>query len=342
MGEVAGTREAWRLGTVAVASGGAAALREQLLDRRRRLEPFARDGAPDVASLLAEVDAALARMEGGTYGVCEGCHGAIEPDRLGTDPLARLCLDCLSPEQRRALEYDLELARGIQADLLPAAGVASEGWAISYHYGPLGPVSGDYCDVIPGEAHPDQALVLLGDVAGKGVAASLLMASLHAIFRSLGAADLPLADLVERANRLFGASAASGRFATLACGRISGSGEVEIANAGHCPPLLRRGAEVESLPPTGLPLGLFSQGRCTTLRRSLAPGDALLLYSDGLTEASSPSGEEYGVERAARLLARSRGLRPRELVRALLDDLAAFQGGTSPSDDLTLLVLERS
>jgi sigma-B regulation protein RsbU (phosphoserine phosphatase) len=328
---------------MAAASGGTVLLREQLLDRRRRLEPFARDGAaPDVASLLAEVDAALARMEGGTYGVCAGCHGAIEPDRLRADPLARLCLDCLSPEQRRALEYDLELARGIQADLLPPAGVSAAGWAISYHYGPLGPVSGDYCDVIPGEARPGQALVLLGDVAGKGVAASLLMASLHAIFRSLGAADLPLADLVERANRLFGASAASGRFATLACLRTSDSGEVEIANAGHCPPLLRRGAVVESLPPTGLPLGLFSQGRCTTLRRSLAPGDALLLYSDGLTEAPSPSGEEYGVERAARVLERGRGLRPRELVRALLDDLAAFQGGTSPSDDLTLLVLERS
>jgi sigma-B regulation protein RsbU (phosphoserine phosphatase) len=317
-------------------------LREELIDRRRRLEPFARGGAaPELASLLAEVDAALERVDDGSYGRCEGCREGIEPDRLRADPLVRLCLDCLSPGQRRALEYDLELARGIQADLLPPLELSFGGWTITHHYGPLGPVSGDYCDVIPCESRPDQALVLLGDVAGKGVAASLLMSNLHAIFRSLGAADLPVADLVQRANRLFGASASSGRFATLVCGRVSASGEVEIANAGHCPPLVRRGVQVESLPATGLPLGLFTQGRCTTVRRTLEAGDALLLYSDGLSEATSPSGEEYGVERAARVLERGRRLGPRELVRALLEDLAAFQGEAPRSDDLVLLVLAR-
>lgn len=317
-------------------------LRGQLIDRKRRLEPLAgADAAPEIALLLAEVDAALERMDDGSYGHCEGCREAIEPERLRADPLARLCLDCLSPDQRRALEYDLELARGIQADLLPPPELGFGGWTVCHHYGPLGHVSGDYCDVIPCESRRDQALVLLGDVAGKGVAASLLMSNLHAIFRSLGAADLAVADLVERANRLFAASASSGRFATLVCARASGSGEVEVANAGHCPPLMRRGARVERLPTTGLPLGLFTQGRCTTVRHRLETGDALLLYSDGLSEATDSSGEEYGIERPAHVLADSRGLPPGALVRALLDDLAAFQGEVPPSDDLTLLVLAR-
>jgi sigma-B regulation protein RsbU (phosphoserine phosphatase) len=318
-------------------------LREHLVDRRRRLEPFVHGNAtPEVASLLAEVDAALQRMDVGSYGQCEGCREAIEPDRLRADPLVRLCLDCLSPDERRALEYDLALARGIQADLLPPPELSFGGWTVAHHYGPLGAVSGDYCDVIPCESRHDQALVLLGDVAGKGVAASLLMSNLHAIFRSLGAADLPVADLVERANRLFGASAASGRFATLVCVRVSGSGDLEVANAGHCPPLVRLGARVERLPTTGLPLGLFSQGRCGTVRRTLDAGDAVLLYSDGLSEATSPSGEEYGVDRAARVLDRGRGLGPRELVRAVLEDLAAFQGQAPRHDDLALLVLARA
>jgi sigma-B regulation protein RsbU (phosphoserine phosphatase) len=151
-----------------------------------------------------------------------------------------------------------------------------------------------------------------------------------------------VADLVERANRLFGASAASGRFATLVCVRVSGSGDLEVANAGHCPPLVRLGARVERLPTTGLPLGLFSQGRCGTVRRTLDAGDAVLLYSDGLSEATSPSGEEYGVDRAARVLDRGRGLGPRELVRAVLEDLAAFQGQAPRHDDLALLVLARA
>ena len=125
-------------------------LHDQLVARRRRLESTAQAvGAQgDIAELLNEVDAALARMETGTYGLCEACHESVEKDRLLADPLVRLCLDHLSADQRRALEQDLELAGQLQRGLLPESNLRFGGWTVSYHYRPLGMVSGDYCDLV--------------------------------------------------------------------------------------------------------------------------------------------------------------------------------------------------
>src|SRR5579884_3888700 len=148
-------------------------LREQLLHRRDRLQQAqARGQAAQAARLLEAVDEALARMEQGSYGLCEACHTAVEPDRLMADPLLRFCIDHLPPEKQRALEADLELAAKLQARLLPAKDFQADGWRVAYHYEPAGIISGDYCDLGIG---PDNELYFaLGDVSGKGVAASLL------------------------------------------------------------------------------------------------------------------------------------------------------------------------
>jgi sigma-B regulation protein RsbU (phosphoserine phosphatase) len=149
-------------------------LRDQLLARRRRLESAPRPAElqDGIVQLLKEVDAALARMEAGTYGLCEACHEPLEKDRLLADPLVRLCVDHLTPNQRRALEQDLELASQLQRGLLPEANLTFGGWATSYHYRPLGLVSGDYCDLVVRENGSKNLFFALGDVAGKGVAAS--------------------------------------------------------------------------------------------------------------------------------------------------------------------------
>lgn len=127
--------------------------RTQLLDRRAKLELASVLGAsPDISRLLDEVDAALARIDGGTFGACESCGEPIEADRLLADPLTRFCLDHLSPAEQRALQQDLELASRIQRELLPKRDARFDGWQVAYHYRPAGPVSGDYCDLIPGQS----------------------------------------------------------------------------------------------------------------------------------------------------------------------------------------------
>jgi len=170
-------------------------LNNQLEERKRRLEAAMALSTQKagLAGLLREVDSALERMAEGTFGICQECHESIEQDRLLTDPLVCYCLDHLTPPQRDALQRDLDLAAQVQRNLLPRTGLTAGGWETSYHYAPFGPVSGDYCDLIPFDG---QLFFVLGDVSGKGVAASMLMAQLHALFRSLTGLALPLGRMV--------------------------------------------------------------------------------------------------------------------------------------------------
>ena len=142
--------------------------RDELLDRHQKLETAAvmLGRTDEVIRLLNEVDAALGRLNAGTFGVCETCHDPIEPDRLQIDPLTQFCLDHLTPSEQRALEHDLELASHIQRELLPKPDVRFDGWEVAYHYQPAGPVSGDYCDVI--SASPELLYFLVGDVGRQG------------------------------------------------------------------------------------------------------------------------------------------------------------------------------
>jgi phosphoserine phosphatase RsbU/P len=317
-------------------------LRQQLLDRRLRLEQAVSvtGESHQVRNLLHEVDAALARMEKGTYGLCEVCHEPIETDRLITDPLTRFCLDHLTPHQQRALETDLELAASIQKGLLPDPHLHSGLWEGSYHYQPAGIVSGDYCDLIKSES--GGFYFILGDVTGKGVAASMLMVHLQAMFRTLIPMGLSLRELVERASRLFCESTLPTHFATLVCGRADASGEVEVCNAGHPPPLLIGRGEVRPIDPTGLPLGAFCDLSFATSRIRVEPEQTILLYTDGLSEARDRKGQMYGAERLRKLVIKRQTLPPQDLINACLHDLAAFQEDVPPGDDLTIMAVGRS
>jgi len=316
--------------------------RDQLMDRRRKLESAVAGKTPsgDVARLLMEVDSALARMDDGTYGLCEVCHEPVEIDRLIADPLVRFCIDHLTPREQRALEDDLALAARIQRELLPKADTRVDGWEISYVYHPARVVSGDYCDLINSS---DGALFfMLGDVSGKGVAASMLMAHLHALYRSLILTGLGLASLMERASHVFCESTLPTHYATLVGGRAEPSGEIEICNAGHPPPLVVTRDGVSDIEATGLPVGLFCEERFSTVRVRLAPDDALLLYTDGVSEGRDDAGAEYGRERLRRLLASCYGQPAADVLRMCLEDLRTFRGGTAATDDLTLMVVRRA
>jgi sigma-B regulation protein RsbU (phosphoserine phosphatase) len=279
-------------------------------------------------------------MDDGSYGLCDVCHDAVEDDRLLADPLCRVCLDHLSTEQIRSLEDDLELAARIQTGLLPELDVVSQGWEVHAHYEPAGVVSGDYYDVIR-TGDSDETYFLFGDVSGKGVSASILMANLQAIFRSLITSGVHLDSLMQRANRLFSESTLPTAFATLVCGRALSSGRIEFVNAGHTPPLLLRSKGLLSMSATGLPLGLFPDAKYETSAVEAFRGDLLLLYTDGISEARNSSGEEYGEARLERLVSRCQGESTDVVIEALLHDVKAFRKGAQQQDDVTVMALRR-
>jgi phosphoserine phosphatase RsbU/P len=316
--------------------------RPGLIERRERLQHALSEtpGVADLDRLLGEVDAALDRLESGSFGLCETCHDPIEPELLGLDPLVRFCLADLSEHERHDLEQDLQVAGRIQRGMLPGQALIVGPWEIYLHFAPAGPVSGDFCDVVspPGS---DGMLAILGDVSGKGVSAALLSAHLHAIFRSLADDKGPVAELVGRANRVFRHGSPTPHFATLVCLRAGGSGSLEVCNAGHCPPLVVSANGVRSLEPTGLPVGTFLSSHYTSHTLDLAAGDVVVLYTDGLTEARDATGMEYASERLEAHLASLGARAPREVVTSCLQDLARHLGGESLQDDLTLLALRR-
>lgn len=270
---------------------------------------------------------------------CEVCAGALDEDRLRVGPLKRVCLECLSDDERHALQHDLEVASQIQARLLPARNFSFGRWQIHYHYEPLGTVSGDHIDLIrPGRT--GQALhFLFGDVSGKGVAASILMANLQALFRSLVSQELPLSEIVEKANSLFFESTAANSFATLVAGRLNGGGMLELCNAGHNPPLLVGNGSVSSLSAAAPPLGLSAGTRYQPKRFRLEPQDYLFLYTDGLSEARSSSEEEFGSARVEEALTGLRGLPAQEVVQSVLGEVERFQNGSPQVDDVTAMAI---
>ena len=221
----------------------------------------------------------------------------------GTGPFARGSIGALlsGPSDRTATRRATTGPRpGLPgaAYLLPQKGLRVGCWETSYHFAPVGAVSGDYCDLIPSDG---SLLFLFGDVSGKGVAASMLMAQLHALFRSLTGMSLPLGEIVTYVNRFFCECALAGQYATLVCGLAKPTGEVEIHNAGHCPAIVVGRGGVSCIEPNGLPLGMFLETEFSATPVQLEAGDTLFLYTDGLSEASNESGE-YGVDRVMTLV----------------------------------------
>ena len=315
-------------------------LLDQLQERKQRLETAIaltpRDA--NLATLLREVDSALDRFAAGTYGLCENCHDTVERERLLADPLIRFCLDHLNALERDALQRDLDLASDLQRSLLPPQNLKAASWETSYHYAPVGPVSGDYCDLYPFDG---QLFFALGDVSGKGVAASMRMTQLHALFRSLVAMGLSLAEIVAHVNRFLSDSALAGQYVTLVCGLAKAGGDVELFNAGHLPVIVSCQGKVWPLESTGLPLGMFREAAFTSASLQLCKGEVLFLFTDGLSEARREN-DEYGIERVIQLVGRKPWSTADALISAFISDLRAFAGAGPAFDDVTLLAIRQS
>jgi sigma-B regulation protein RsbU (phosphoserine phosphatase) len=314
-------------------------VREQLQDRRARLEDvLTTNQTAQLQQLLDDVDQALHKIDTGSFGMCEVCHDSIESDRLLADPMIKVCLGCLTPAQQRALEYDLELAAQIQSVALPQCATSFAGWDACYHFQPVGVVSGDYCDLM--SDGKGGLFFILADVAGKGVAAAMLAANLRAMFRALIPLNLSTEKLLSQASRLFRESTLPMHYATLVFGRASVNGELELVNAGHLPALLIQPTGVTAFESKNLPLGVFTDQQFTADKTRLSPGDCLVLYTDGISEAQNEAGEEYG-SAALRKLIEERGLCcPERVVHAAREQVAQFRGSRLRTDDETLLAIQ--
>jgi phosphoserine phosphatase RsbU/P len=244
--------------------------------------------------------------------------------------------------ERRRLEEELALARRIQVALLPSRVPETRGWELHGGNVPSRGVSGDYYEVVE-RADGREVVLMIADVSGKGMAASLLTASLQALSSGPIEDGLPPEEICARLSRLLYRRTPPEKYATAFLGVLEpATGLLRYTNAGHNPPLVvRAGGSLEELPPTGVPLGLLPGARYAAREVALSPGDTLVLYTDGLVEASDPGGEEYGLDRLKEVCLRHRNGLCRSLAEALDADLEAFVRGVPFADDRTIVLARR-
>jgi sigma-B regulation protein RsbU (phosphoserine phosphatase) len=243
---------------------------------------------------------------------------------------------------RRALEKEIEIARGIQVALLPERLPQLRGYELAGFNAPSRAVSGD---LYKAETRNDgrECVMLLADVSGKGMAAALLTASLEALSVGPIEVGLPPDDICTKLSRRLHARTSPERYATAVVAVIDiETHSLRWSNAGHNAALIvRANGDVRELAATGLPLGLLPVGDYAAEELTLEPGDGLLIYTDGITEATNPAGEEYGLERLSRFLSARRKDHAEDLIDALELELEGFASGVPYGDDRTLLVLRR-
>jgi serine phosphatase RsbU (regulator of sigma subunit) len=241
-----------------------------------------------------------------------------------------------------SMEQELQKAAELQNHLLPGVGPEIPGYMVYGSSISCRAVGGDYYDYI---TMPEGRIAVgLGDVAGKGLPAALLMTSFQASLRALSELDLPPGDTIKRLNRLLCRSLPDNRFVTFFYAVLDpGTRKLRVVNAGHNPPLvIRADGRRESLGQNGPPLGMFEGSAYTEADLELGAGEILICYSDGISEAESPKGEAFGVERLSAMVESHRALPPVEIVQHVNAELNDHCRGTSQQDDITLVVLKRT
>jgi sigma-B regulation protein RsbU (phosphoserine phosphatase) len=245
-------------------------------------------------------------------------------------------------QAERLFAKELQQAAEIQQGLLPTRAPQLPGLDLAGYNASCRTVGGDYYDFF---AYPDGKVgMLVGDVAGKGMPAALLMSSLQARVQVLFEEPSDLAALVTRLNRIIVSNCPTNRFISFFIGVLdAATGELTYVNAGHNPPLLAHGdGQVERLEGTGLVLGILAQARYEQRTCRLAPGDVVVLFSDGVTEASRADvDEEFGEDRLAETLAELRNGSAQSIIESINQRVQDFTAGAPPADDITLVVAKR-
>jgi phosphoserine phosphatase RsbU/P len=243
--------------------------------------------------------------------------------------------------QRDRMEHELKLATEIQQSFQPSSPPTVEGYefqGISFSCYEIG---GDYYDFIPRQN--GKMLIALGDVSGKGTAAALLMSCLHAAIHAQASAKAELGEIVKNVNVYLSENTPSNRFVTLFIAELDpATGDIEYINAGHNPPLVARDFNtVEELGSGGFPLGIMPFGEYDLGKMKLEQGEALVIYSDGVSEANNPTGEEYGMDRLGDVIKKNLQRSASGLRDKVESSLSDFSQNTPAGDDITLVIVKR-
>ncbi len=250
--------------------------------------------------------------------------------------VARLHRRALAQER---MERELQLAFEVQSRLMPRGAASREGWDVAAHWRPAREVSGDFYDVLD---VGDELGLVVADVADKGMPAALFMAVVRSLLRASAGPDRSPAEAVAQTNRWACRDALDGTFVTLWYGQFRRDGILRYVNGGHNPPfLLRADGGVERLERTGILVGWDPDVVFGEAEIHLAPGDVLVGYTDGVTEARAPDGAEYGEGRLLAVAAGARGGGAHAVLEAVRSDLERFTAGAEPYDDVTLVVVRR-
>jgi sigma-B regulation protein RsbU (phosphoserine phosphatase) len=243
--------------------------------------------------------------------------------------------------QQERLERELQLAMEIQQRFQPTAPPVVPGYELQGISFPCYEIGGDYYDFIQRE--DGRLVIALGDVSGKGTAAALLMSSLHASIHAQTGSHDTLVKTISAVNRYLAENIPSNRFVTLFYAELDpASGALSFLNAGHNPPLIVHAAgTVEQLASGGLPLGIKADADYREGRTHLQMGDVLVIYSDGVTEAASPNGEEFGPTRLYEVVSRNVDASAAGIRDRIESALTKFSQGTQAADDITLVIVKR-
>jgi sigma-B regulation protein RsbU (phosphoserine phosphatase) len=241
--------------------------------------------------------------------------------------------------EKKRLEGQLEVARQVQLELLPPGDPELDGFDISAYNFPTEEVSGDYYDWV--QIYEDQIGLVIADVAGKGVAAALLMVFLRASLRAATHIGYATHISMAKVNYLLWESIERNQFITAFYGILDASNRtLSYSNAGHNPPLLVDAqGNTQYVEHGELPLGMFRETRYHEYHHTFKAGEILVLYTDGVTEALSPDGEEFGRERLAYAVTKAAALSARELVASLQRSVLDWTDGVGSTDDATFFVI---
>ena len=244
--------------------------------------------------------------------------------------------------ERERMERELELATEIQQRFQPSAPPIIEGYefqGISFSCYEIG---GDYYDFI--SRHDQKMMIALGDVSGKGTAAALLMSSLHAAIHAQVAAKSSLPETVRAVNQYLADNTPTNRFVTLFIAELDPvTGKFSYINAGHNPPLIGRAdGAVEQLASGGFPLGILTTAEYEIGETLLQPGEALVIYSDGVSEAANLKGEEFGMERLSTVIRENLKRSASGLRDKIESSLSTFTQSAPAGDDITLVIVKKN
>ena len=242
--------------------------------------------------------------------------------------------------KRERMTREIEIAREVQFTLLPQAAPVIAGLELAGHCRPAAGIGGDYYDFIPLEGERSIGLAI-GDIAGKGIPAALLMAGLQAALRGQAlAGSRDLSRLMTNINKLIFESSPANRYATFFYGEYR-NGALNYVNAGHnAPILLRRDGGVERLEAGGPVIGLMDIALFTEASVTVRPGDMLLGYTDGVSECMNPRDEEWGEDKLIALLRERRDVAAADLLGRIMTEADAFASGAKQHDDMTLIVMK--